>query len=326
MRTTNLSAALLSAILVGCEEGPRVEILQTTNFSSKVTVICSEQRKIYVTDVSGDGTVVVGNCAKKKDPSSGQAFHYTHSSGAAIVNANNGREVSKLHVSADGSAIWGTSYAKNDSSRIFRYTKTAGLHDFGSFGKKYIEINSVSADGSIVVGSFLNSLTGYPLLYRAFRYSQSAGFEDLGSISTDSSHARGVSADGSLIVGNIEVGSNSKETTRYISSHIFRYSNSKGVQDLGIAGGFNTNFPTSVSDDGSIVVGDGVFCFCFIAEFYKDNYVFVYTNKGGMQKLNGIRGKEPRIVRISGDGKFLAGSFREWNGEVYTFTARLVLP
>lgn len=326
MRAAFLSTVLFSTILVGCDLGPRVEILQTTNISSKVAAICSGERKIFVADISGDGSVVVGECAKKHDPNSRQVFRFSQSSGAEIISAKN-QVLNSVHISADGLVIWGTLYIiKDDGSHIVRYTKSSGLEDLGTMGKKTISVRGVSSDGSFIVGSFLNSLTGYPNLYRAFRYSQSKGFEDLGTISTESNHAGGVSADGSNIVGTIDVGTNSKEPLRYISSHSFRYSNSKGVQDLGVAGGFNTNFPTSVSDDGSIVVGNGVFRIGFIAEFYKDHYVFVYTDKGGMQKLNGIHGKEPKIARISGNGKFLAGSFHGWNGEAHVFTAKLVLP
>jgi len=313
-------------VLAGCGNGATVEILQTTNISSKVAAICSGARKVKVTDVSGDGSVVVGKCAKKEAPDDWQAFLYSQSSGVKNLGTMGKKSIDDIHISADGLVIWGTFYVENEGSHIFRYTQSAGLQDLGTMGKKGIAVYAVSADGSVIVGDFLNSLTEHPMLYRAFRYSQSQGFEDLGAMSTESTHARGVSADGSLIVGNLDVGSSSKSTVRNISSHAFRYSRSGGMQNIGVAGWGDRAFATGISNDGSVVVGQGEFIIGFIVSFYQNSYVFIYTEKGGMQKLEGIGGEAPRVTRVSGDGSKLVGSYRESNGESYVYTAKLVLP
>lgn len=326
MRCTNLIAVLLPMALAGCGKGATVELLQTTNISSKVTAICNEARKVYVSDVSGDGSVVVGKCAKKQAPNEWQGFRYSQSSGIENLGTMGKKSIDNIHISTDGLVIWGTFYIENEGSHIFRYTRSAGLQDFGTMGKKGIAINGVSADGSVIVGDFLNSLTEYPILYHAFRYSQLMGFEDLGAMSTESTHARGVSADGSLIVGSLDVGSSGKSTVRNISSHAFRYSRSDGMQDLGEPSWANQYFATGISDSGAVIIGNGTFMFGFIVPFYEHSYVFIYTEKDGLQKLKRIGGEGPGVTRISGDGTKLIGSYSEANGDSYVYTAKLVLP
>lgn len=330
MRCANLSAVLLPILLAGCGKSEIVEILQTTNISSKVAVICTNPRTIYVTDVSEDGSVVVGKCTKEQAPDDWQAFRYSPSGGVENIGAIGGiRSIDHIQLSADGLVIWGAFYINNEGSHIFRYTRSAGFQDLGTMGKKGISVNAVSADGSAIVGAFYNSPTENPLLYHAFRYSKSQGFEDLGAMSTESTLARGVSADGSLIVGDVEIGTSSKSSVRSISAHAFRYSRSEGMKDIGVAGWGESAFATGVSNDGSVIVGEADFNIGFIVSFYSDSHVFIYTEKDGMQKLNGIGGEGPRVARISGDGTRIVGSYRKPNGEAneaYAYTGKIILP
>lgn len=330
MRCVNLIAVLLPILLAGCGKSATVEILQTTNVSSKVVAICTNPRTIYVTDFSEDGSVVVGKCTKKEAPNNWQAFRYSQSGGAENIGAIGGiKSISHIRISADGSVIWGSFYVENEGSHIFRYTQSAGFQDLGTMGKKAISVNSVSADGSVIVGDFLNSLAEYPTLYHAFRYSHSQGFEDLGAMSTESTHAGGVSANGSLIVGHVSIGTSSKSSVRFISTHAFRYSHSEGMKDIGVAGWGESAFATGVSNDGSVIVGQANFNIGFIVGFYSDSHVFIYTEKGGMQKLKEIGGEGPRVARISGDGTRIIGSYRKRNDEAfeaYVYMGKLVLP
>ena len=326
MRCANLIAVLLSILLAGCGKSATVEILQTTNISSKVAAICTNPRSVYVTDVSEDGSVVVGQCQNEQAPGDWQAFRYSPSGGVENIGAKGIKSIGRIRISADGSVIWGTFYIENEGSHIFRYTRSAGLQDLGTMGKKAISVNAVSADGSVIVGDFLNSLTEYPTLYHAFRYSQSQGFEDLGAMSTESTFAGGVSADGSLIVGDVEIGTSSKNSVRFISAHAFRYSRSEGMKDIGVAGWGEDAFATGISNDGSVIVGQGRFSIGFIVSFYSDNHVFVYTEKGGMQKLMPMGNKSVGVTRISADGTRIIGSYRKSNGESYVYMGKLVLP
>lgn len=326
MRCANLIAVLLSILLAGCGKSATVEILQTTNISSKVAAICTNPRSVYVTDVSEDGSVVVGKCQNEQGPDNWQAFRYSPSGGVENIGAIGGiRSIDEIQISADGSVIWGTFYIENEGSHIFRYTRSAGLQDLGTMGKKGISINAVSADGSVIVGDFYNSPTENPLLYHAFRYSQSQGFEDLGAMSTESTFAGGVSADGSLIVGHVSIGTSSKNSVRFISTHAFRYSRSEGMKDIGVLRWGNGAFATGISNDGSVIIGEGRFSIGFIVSFYSDSYVFIYTEKGGMQKLLPMGGASVGITRISADGTRVIGSYRV-NDESYVYMVKIVLP
>jgi uncharacterized membrane protein len=307
---------------VGCDKSSTVEILQRTNISSKVAAICSKARIIFITDVSGDGSVVVGKCAKIQAPDDWQVFRYSQSAGAENLGTMGTKSIDNIHISADGLVIWGTFYIENEGSHIFRYTQSKGLQDLGTMGKKGIAVNAVSADGSVIVGDYHDSPTEYPMLYHAFRYSQSRGFEDFGAISTESSLARGVSADGSLIVGSLDIGSSSKSAVRNISTHAFRYSRSEGMKDIGVVGWGDAAFATGISNDGSVIVGHGVFGIGFVVNFYQDNYALIYTEKGGMQKLESIGGESVGATRISADGTMIVGSYMDSNRESYVYTAK----
>ncbi len=317
-------SALASALLTGCGVESRLEGLQTTNMSSvaKASGYCSAERTIEVQDVSLDGSVVVGKCAKITAPNERQGFRYSKDVGLEILDGLAGKAIDELKVSGDGHVIWGSCYVKDEGSHVFRLTKSLGVQHLGTMGKQSISIGGVSADGSVIVGSFLNSLTAYPLLYRAFRYSQSGGLEDLGLFNGDSNIPLGVSPDGSQVVGHVDVGTNSNKTIRSISAHAFSYSKMNGMKDLGTLHSGHDAFATGVSNDGAVVGGVGRFMIGFITAFYEDSYGFVQSRNGQMQKLSGIGGV-PTVIRISADGAGVAGGFVDAKRDLYVFTARL---
>ena len=228
--------------------------------------------------------------------------------------------------SEDGSVIVGECVKKDtpNDRQVFFYSQSSGVKNIGSMGKQSVEHLHVSADGSVIVGYFHNSHTNNPMLYHAFRYSQILGFEDLSDMSTESTFARGVSADGSWLVGSTDIGSNSKSSLQWISTHAFQYSRTDGMKDLGIMG--DAAFATRISNDGSVIVGSGTIyhTILFIAEISHENFVFVYTDKGGMEKLKGIGGEQVGVTKISADGTRLVGSYRDKNRESYIYTANLV--
>jgi uncharacterized membrane protein/Flp pilus assembly protein TadD len=305
-----------------------VENLQTTNITSKVAsaAICSGARTIDVTDISADGSVVVGTCGKKEAPDDRQVFLYSQSGGVKNLETMGITSRDNIHISVEGEVIWGTFYIKDEGSHVFRYTQLEGIQDLGTMGKAGLSVKGVSNDGSVIVGDFYNSSTERPMLYHGFRYSQSQGFEDLSPMSEESTHPQGVSAEGSLIVGSIDIGANSKSSIRFISEHAFRYSRSDGMKDIGTEG--DGVRATGISNDGSVIVGKGTIRHTIggIAEISSKNFVFVYTDKGGIQKLGAIDGESVGVVKISADGTRITGSYRDHNRESYVYTAKLVLP
>lgn len=299
------------------DKGATVEIVQITNISSKVTAIGGFPI-VYIKGVSDDGSVVVGQFRSKQAPNKVQIFRYTKSNGVENLGPMGGKglDYNDLCISADGLVIWGTFYIENEGSHVFRYSQPNGFQDLGTMGKESIAVYGVSADGSVVVGSFLYSNSDKSVLYHAFRYSQSQGFEDLGTMGAESAFAHGVSADGSLIVGNFHVANR--------SDHAFRYSRSDGVQDIGAVGGVAA-FATGISNDGSVVVGMYFGEFSFFNYAYY-NHVFIYTKAGGVQKLGAMGGRSVGAPSISADGTKIVGSYTDSNRESYVYTAKIVLP
>jgi uncharacterized membrane protein len=316
---------LATVLLTGCDVGSRLVGLQTTNMSSiaMASGYCSGERLIDIHDVSIDGSVVVGKCAMITAPNEQQGFRYSKDVGFEILDSLSGKAINELKVSGDGHVIWGSYYVKDEGSHVFRFTKALGVKHLGTMGKPSISIGGVSADGSVIVGEFSNSLTAYPLLYRAFRYSQSSGLEDLGLLNGDSTIPLGVSPDGSQVVGHVDVGTNSNKAIRSISAHAFSYSKMNGMKNLGTLHPGHDAFATGVSNDGAVVGGIGRFMIGFIVAFYEDSYGFVQLRNGQMQKLSGIGGT-PTVIRISSDGTGVAGGFVDAKRDRYVFTARLV--
>lgn len=299
------------------DAGATVEILQTTNISSKITAIGGLPKSVSISNVSNDGSVVVGKFRNDQAPYDWQIFRYTRAGGIENLGTIGGKDIEGICISADGLVIAGTFYIKNDGGHIFRYTQAKGLQDLGTMGREGIAVNGVSADGSVIVGSFQYSLTPENLpRFHAFRYSQSQGFEDLGSMGAESAFAHGVSADGSYIVGNFHV-ANSKD-------HAFRYSRSDGVQDIGAVGGVAA-FATGISNDGAVIVGKFFGEFNF-SRFSYYNHVFLYTKTGGVKNLGAMGGKSAEAHSIAADGTKFNGSYIDSNGESIAYTAKIVLP
>jgi probable HAF family extracellular repeat protein len=109
----------------------------------------------------------------------------------------------------------------------------------------------VSADGSVVVGTAVNSAWQG----RAFRWTASGGMQNLGTLGGHDSWAYGVSADGSVVVGWAE------NAARY--NRAFRWTASGGMEDLSttyaslLTNGSVLWQARAISPDGRYIVGAG---------------------------------------------------------------------
>jgi uncharacterized membrane protein len=115
-----------------------------------------------------------------------------------------------------------------------------------------------------------------------------------------------------LIVGNFHI-ANGRD-------HAFRYSRGTGVESLGAIGG-TAAFATGISKSGVVVgifFGDSSF---LENKFY--NHVFLFTKSDGVRQLGAMGGKSAGTVRISSDGKKLAGSYRTSTDESYAYVAAI---
>jgi probable HAF family extracellular repeat protein len=300
---------LCIAIFATATVAATVQVNERFNISSEVTAVGGIPASVRISDVSSDGSVVIGRFSKNKVRyDDWQVFRYVR--GRRIEDLGPlAKDINTLCVSGDGAVMWGSFYVKDEGSRLFRYTQSHGLEDLGAFGRMGIHPYAASADGAVVVGSFRHTMTpeNKPI-YHAFRYSERDGFQDLGSMGAESAFARGVSANGSVIVGNFHVANS--------NDHAFHYSRAAGVDDLGAIGG-TAAFATGSADNG-LVVGTFFGKLDFYRQAY-DNHVFIYTRSAGAIKLGAMGGKSAGTVRVSADGRRLVGSYTTAARESYLY-------
>lgn len=104
-----------------------------------------------------------------------------------------------------------------------------------------VQANSISADGTTVVGQATDGFRSFAAVWTA-----GTGLVEIGGLPEGSSYASGVSADGRTIVGTTQKG---------VTASAFRWTASGGTQLLqGLAPGRNT-YGSDVSGDGSVIVG-----------------------------------------------------------------------
>jgi probable HAF family extracellular repeat protein len=230
------------------------------------------------------------------------------------------------------------------------------MEDLKTSGKPSIDAMCLSADGSLIVGTFYLKGEGN----HTFRYTKSKGLEDLGTLGHKGVAVHAISADGSVMVGSFTY---SYEPVRYhafrysdvdgfedlgtmgaesafargvsadgsvvvgnfhvanSSDHAFRYSKASGVQDVGAVGKIAA-FARGISDDGSVIIGDYFGAFNFHDFSYYD-HIFVYTKQTGVNKFCPMQGKSARAHAIAPDGTKFFGSYITSAGESYTFETKI---
>jgi MYXO-CTERM domain-containing protein len=247
----------------------------------------------FATDISENGLVITGMINN-----SGGVF-WTQSEGMTLLGGGGA-----FGLSYEGSVIVGSSY---------RWTSATGRVNL-----PFSSVKAVSADGSVVVGWFVNGGVTY-----AGRWTEATGRVSLGTLPATNiqSFATEISADGLVIVG----GSNTGTANDTVA---FRWTQSGGMVGLGdLPGGSVNSQATDVSADGSVVVG------------ISDSGVpdsFVWTAASGMLNLRdvlaagGATGFENwtslYVNGISGDGSTVVGYGRNPNGQDEAFVANINVP
>lgn len=116
----------------------------------------------------------------------------------------------------------------------------------GTLGGDWSEARAISADGSLVVGIAVDSLSRY----RAFRWTANSGMQDLGTLGGRNSMAYSVSADGTKVVGISEVNANGEErATLWVNGNII------DLGTLPFSGSPPRSGAYAISADGNVVVG-----------------------------------------------------------------------
>ncbi len=252
----------------------------------------------HASAISADGSTVVGQGSIGTNYGD-RAAMWTEVTGMYSLGALPGVTTSTAKaVSSDGTVVVG-----GGSSRAFRWTSQSGMVDLG-----YGVANGVSADGSVVVGT-------YNALDTAFRWTQEEGLVSLGVLPGDyySSGGNAISADGSVIVGaSVRVG----------ATQAYRWTSETGMVGLGdLPGGAYFSSPTTVSPDGSIVLGRsntamGDEAMIWDASHGMRNLREVFAIDYGLDmtgwlltQANGISTDNSTIIGV---GKYQGGAVQSW--------------
>jgi uncharacterized membrane protein len=190
------------------------------------------------TAVSADGSVIFGRLQ------SFSSFWWTRATGIQDLDLH-GLIVA---ASADGSTATGIRFV-DGGEHLFVWSLGRGFEDIGApsglaadDGLAKVVVNSISADGSTIVGYY--TVAGGE---RAFRWTRASGFQTLAG-DGDRAHAWAVSGDGSEVVG----ATSRRNWTDGV--HAARWVGAGPAQPIG-SPGLNAFVATSVSADGRVVAG-----------------------------------------------------------------------
>lgn|GEM_PF-2228190 len=228
-----------------------------------------------VDDISGDGHVLVGGCSISGNGI--HSFSWTFEEGFDEIGPADSHA---WRTNRDGSTFAGALWSANRAATWRAPWTTASVvapADSVAFG--------MSGDGAVIAGVYAES----PRRASAFRFSEDEGFEALGSLREgETSMATAVSEDGTTIVGDADVPNGvspfywTRENGMHIidlpngrasavsedgsvifgnytpagesSDHLFRWTRTSGVTDLGACGSI---MRLDVDASGSTAVAEG---------------------------------------------------------------------
>jgi uncharacterized membrane protein len=205
-------------------------------------------------DVSGDGSVIVGEGSLGGGKQNLRPYRWTASTGMVeLVDGTGALTLRRAEgVSADGLAIVGSANPTTGGNLAYRWTQALGAQSLGAlpndFGFPDSFAFDVSGDGAVATGCSLSADGNEP-----FVWSPPAGLVSLGDVPGGEFYAIawGVSLDGSTVVGN--------------ARHVFDFFPRDEAFIWSKRGGFVFPDPLhaavagstafAASEDGSIVVG-----------------------------------------------------------------------
>ena len=216
--------------------------------------ITAENRSIFVTGMTRDGSIVVGN--EWTEGTEGKYMPYRWSPGGQVEYLNllyDGEPATDVEaVSADGRVIVGSKlYDTYPFSRIIYWMEDEVL----TFSAQ--TAIATSRDGAVVVGTVDNLQTQ---LFEAYRWSRDTGVILLGTcLPRHHSRAMDVSGDGLIIVGYVQSDSTDEQMAMmWDQKHGMRLLKDVLQNDLGLdLSGWKLTRALAISDDGSTIVGDG---------------------------------------------------------------------
>jgi probable HAF family extracellular repeat protein len=230
--------------------------------------------------VSADGTTVVGYGTSAAGT---EAFRWTRKRGMECLGFPEA-----FATSADGSIVVGYRHIAKQAEPV-RWTRDGGTVCLGKLPDySYGSARGVSADGSVIVGTFgeYNRFT--------FRWIRGRGITSLPGLpgAVVRCEARAISADGAVVVGE----------SRYESDYdeAFRFHADTGLIHLGVLPGDSCSVADGVSADGSVIVG---------SSFGAATQAFRWTQETGMIGLGALPdgSRNSRAFGVSADGSIIVG-------------------
>jgi probable HAF family extracellular repeat protein len=267
-------------------------------------------------DVSEDGSVVVGASQVQSGVSQKpRALRWTSGNLTTLIADTTTANVAML-VRGGGSAIFGTAAAS-----VFRWTEPGGVQLFDSLPgdqSDIYQLGDASTDGSIFAGT--RSKDGGA--GQVFRYTPAAGMIGLEPIATyNLCGAVKVSGNGDVVVGYCD-----RITGDVLESEqAFRWTETTGMVGLGFLPGAPHSFPTCMSADGSLIVGNS-------GRDADTAASFIWDGANGMRPLRSLFEDDPvtkdgwiidRGACVSADGKVVFGEMQPRGTEVRAWVARL---
>lgn len=244
-----------------------------------------ERPFVELTDISDDGSVVVGGAAMGVEMRP-IAVRWTTQGMQGLGSLGGSFSIARA-VSGDGKVIVGDS-STGDERRAFRWTESGGMQSLGNLGFAS-SASAVSGDGSVIAGEIMFENFDY----RAFRWTERGGMQDLGTLGGNASFVTDISADGRVIVGGSYIEPDAYET------RAFRWTEATGMQSLGSLGRESSAY--KVSRDGTVIIG-------FVNLENGFSVGFRWTEAGGMQTIQSLGGDFYQVSDLSDDGKVIVGA------------------
>ena len=274
-----------------------------TNFVI-LTPQLSGYTSMRVNDVSGDGTIAVGQISANVPL---HAARWTAANAVTDMGLLAGRPYAQLtHCSTNGSIACGDALDGNFKPLATRWTSPTAKTSLPVMtGGTFCYTSGISSDGSVIAG--WGDIAGGK--QRMWRWTSAtgtvtiplpAGITDGYSANANLQATRNLSGNGRYVIGT------TNNTTPAIG---FIYDATTGVStDIGRPQPNHDVFPTSISNDGSVICG---YCYYNYGDGVNGEVGFRWTSASGFQLIFPLSGHENEIVLarfMSGDGNTILGT------------------
>ncbi|TWU22591.1 PEP-CTERM sorting domain-containing protein [Bythopirellula polymerisocia] len=352
MRTTSFTAAVYLACLSICATS------SAQSFAG-LGDLAGGSFESFAGNLSSDGSFVTGVSTSTVG---GEAFLWTQGTGMVGLGMPSGSASSEgTAVSDDGGTVAGSHMPDVPfaNPRAMQWTSNSAA-DFDPFpvGALGSSANDTSANGAVIVGSYIVELVGTMAYHwknnvlttidgggstglsangevvvgvlgdvgsstEAFRWTAGGGVVGLGELpgGLTNSSALGVSADGQVVVG---------DSDSTLGLQAFRWTEATNMVGLGFLTGGSFSSATDTTADGSIVVG--------IASMGADSDPFIWDDSNGIRNLVDVLTNDFGLgialtgwdlieaTAISDDGRVIIGNGINPDGNFEGWIARIPEP